>query len=163
MECCLTKEIVGPGPKSERFRIGSAAMHCILSLVTALLLTSSTRTAKCEPRQAKGDSVALACWVLSSGAVRNGGPGTIRLIADPSAETVCMPLLEKARVIHAGDSIVVGEPRNSSSARVSARAQGPAAIGGVFSARIDWSGKVVQLRAIAPGRAEWMSSQGAWK
>ena len=74
-----------------------------------------------------------------------------------------MPLAEKTAVIHTGDFIVVQGHRSPSSARVSAKALGPAAIDGVFSARVDWSGKLVKLRAISAGSAEWMSSQGAWE
>lgn len=85
-------------------------------------------------------------WVLVKDAAHPGGPG--RLVADRSQRA------QTQIVIRAGDAVVVEGHNERVDLRLQAIALSPSAAGDTFAARLCIGGKVVQARALAPGRAE---------
>jgi hypothetical protein len=105
-------------------------------------------------------------WLLVRDWSRPGGPGRLLLVAGspPAAQpTPGTANREAARelggsalaapIIHAGDALVVEENTPVVEARLAATAVGPAARGAVLEARLAIGGKIVRVRALAPGRA----------
>jgi len=104
-------------------------------------------------------------WLLVRDWNRPGGPGRLLLLA--GSPRLAQPAPASARsaagestfpapaapVIRAGDSLVVEESTPVVEARLAATALGPAAPGAAFEARLQIGGKIVRVRALAPGRA----------
>ena len=93
-------------------------------------------------------------WVLVKDSLHPGGPG--RLIAEDSAPA------KRQIVIHAGDAVLVEEHSERVDLRLQAVALYPAAAGEVIPVRLRTIGKVIQVRASAPGRAE-LVTEGSWR
>ena len=93
-------------------------------------------------------------WLLVKDSVHPGGPG--RLTADDSAPG------QRQIVIHAGDAVLVEEHSEHVDLRLQAVALYPAAAGEMFPVRLRVIGKVIQVRASAPGRAE-LAAEGSWR
>jgi hypothetical protein len=110
-------------------------------------------------------------WLLVRDWNRPGGPGRLLLLAgsprithaeqaakiSPArAETDSVPPAAPvihAPIIHANDPLIVEENTPLVEARLAATALGPAAPGAAFAARLEIGGKIVRVRAVAPGRA----------
>jgi hypothetical protein len=97
-------------------------------------------------------------WLLVKDAAHPGGPGMLVEVSprEPGAETgrVAAPL------IHAGDAVLVEEHNAVVDAVLQAVALGPAVSGGLFSARLKVGGRVLQVVAVAPGRAKILFGTG---
>ncbi len=109
-------------------------------------------------------------WLLVRDWNRPGGPGRLLLLAGsrraaqpaparrssitdstrPGQEGLTAPA---APIIRAGDPLVVEEDTPVVEARLAATALGPAAPGAVLEARLAIGGRIVRVRALAPGRA----------
>jgi len=104
-------------------------------------------------------------WLLVRDWNCPGGPGRLLLLAgsprlaqparasEHSAAERSAFSAPAAPVIRAGDSLVVEENTPVVEARLAATALGPAAPGAAFEARLEIGGKIVRVRALAPGRA----------
>ena len=102
-------------------------------------------------------------WLSLQGEARHGGPGSLRKESEPLDSAVCPALPRRAPSIRAGDSVQVREDWGRLAFVIQATALNSAAMGERFAAAVRWSPKPVQLRAIAPGKAEWVSDSGIWK
>jgi hypothetical protein len=110
-------------------------------------------------------------WLLVRDWSRPGGPGRLLLLAgspgithaeqaakispalaEPKSVPPAAPVIH-APIIHANDPLIVEENTPLVEARLAASALGPAARGAVFEARLEIGGKIVRVRAVAPGRA----------
>lgn len=113
-------------------------------------------------------------WKLMRDAVHPEGPGRLMLAASPEIEPVSektaggkQPAISATKetpfhpVIHAGDKLIVEEHTAVVEARLEAVAQGPAAQGAVFKARLKIGGKVVRAVAVSAGHAVFAPEEAA--
>ncbi len=104
-------------------------------------------------------------WLLVRDWNRPGGPGRLLLLAGslrtthPEPAGQISPSLAgtefntAAPVIRGGDPLIVEENTPLVEARLAATALGPAVRGAALEARLQIGGKIVRVRALAPGRA----------
>jgi DMSO/TMAO reductase YedYZ molybdopterin-dependent catalytic subunit len=120
-------------------------------------------------------------WILVRDWASPGGPGRLLLLAGSSAAAQHAPAPEArpsapspppsapalaavafaappspafaAPVIHPGDALIVEEKTPILEAWLAATALGTAPVGAQLSARLEIGGKVIRVRALAPGRA----------
>jgi hypothetical protein len=129
-------------------------------------------------------------WLLVRDWSSPGGPGRLLLLAgapralapspapaeknlpaskdhEPAAHTSTAPApivqapIAHAPIIHPNDPLVVEEDSPLVEARLAATALAPAAPGAWFAARLEIGGKIVRVRALAPGRAALTPEMGA--
>jgi len=106
-------------------------------------------------------------WLLVRDGQQPGGPGRLLLAGQVQAEMIrrepggaawqIAAAPAKFRflpVIRAGDRLIVEEHTPVVDALLEARALNPAALGSVLEARLSIGGRVVQVVALGPGRAE---------
>jgi hypothetical protein len=120
-------------------------------------------------------------WLLVRDWSHAGGPGRLLLLASPSLAANPAPARKKqpsaqnplpaasapaalpstallsgalpVPIIHPGDALVIEEQTPFVDARLAATSLGTAAVGAPLSARLEIGGKVLRVRALAPGRA----------
>jgi hypothetical protein len=94
-------------------------------------------------------------WLLMKCEEHPGGPGYLVAVKMGERGGPAVPMI--APVIHAGDPVVVEEHSAVADAVLEAVALGSAVKGGLFPVRLKVGGRVVQVRAVVPGRAEFRS------
>lgn len=107
-----------------------------------------------------GEHLVLIGHVLGAHSSATHGISSARAepnVPAPAAPILPAPILHApildAPILRAGDLLVVEEDTPVVEARLAATALGPAARGATLEARLSIGGKVVRVRAIAPGRA----------
>ena len=101
-------------------------------------------------------------WLLLRDDRDPGGPGRLVQVQNARGRTEVKAANVRARelaaapqkpVIRAGDRLMIEQETPLVSARLEAVALGPAAVGKLVRAKLKMGGKVVEARALAPGRA----------
>jgi hypothetical protein len=133
-------------------------IHARWHLAVLLLLCAGTASGQ-KPSGTKRALVDLSTgsrWVLMANPAHPGGPGLLV----PEAEARTRPVVVETHpadtlpVIRAGDRVSIDDSSSSLSAHYAAIALAPAALGGVFLARIAAGMAPVRVIALGPGRAE---------
>jgi len=113
-----------------------------------------------------------ARWLLLRGLDHPGGPGRLVLLDGRGEDTRRAHLpggptpvawteesLRAVCVIHTGDTLTVEEDTAVVNSRLQAVALAPAATGSAFAARLKIGNKIVQARALGPGRAVFLGER----